>query len=235
MAHQLRKRMAREIGRPGRGLLVTALGAVALLAGCGTSTVAVGSSPTSPHGVSVAAGCLPASSATASASATTPSYVMALDVGPLQDMYTQAEASANAQLSGEVMISGQMANVPGMPMSSGGAMPSSAPVQDRHLEVHICSKGSGQVVQNAQPTITLTDDTMHSSAETVPVAVMEGVGQGVGDLHYGNNVVMQPGDTYTVVVAVGSEQASVKLTMPAGSPTPTATPRPSASGGGMGM
>jgi len=135
-------------------------------------------------------------------------------------------------MQGEVMLRGKMMTLPGMSMgSSGGAM--SPPVEDRHLEVHICSK-NGKVVQDAQPQITVTDNSAGSTSQQVPVAVMEGAGQGTEDLHYGNNVVMAPGHDFTVLVAVGSEQARFKLKMPSSSPgSGTSSPGSPTSGSGM--
>ena len=123
------------------------------------------------------------------AEATTASYHMALVIGPVEEMLPDATATATTghAMQGEVMLRGQMMTLPGMSMGSnaGGAM--SAPVEDRHLEVHICSKSTGRVVQDAQPLITVSDTTAGGPSQQVPVAVMEGAGQGMVDLHYGNN------------------------------------------------
>src|SRR5207302_7492627 len=152
------------------------------------------------------------------AEATTASYHMALVIGPAEQMLPEATATATTghAMHSEVMLRGQMITLPGMGMGSGGGA-MSPPVEDRHLEVHICSK-NGQVVQDAQPQITVTDNSAGGRSQQVPVAVMEGAGQGTQDLHYGNNVVMAPGHDFTVLVAVGSEQATFTLKMPSSSP-----------------
>jgi hypothetical protein len=148
--------------------------------------------------------------------ATTARYTMGLLVGPVETMYTQSQASAQHPTSGEVMLGGTMSNLPGM--ATGGSMPggTGAPAasgQVWHLEVHICSKDTGQVVQNANPVITVLDTTAGGMPRTIPVAVMEGVGQGLADLHYGNNVTMPAGHTFLVTVAPGADRAAYELTM----------------------
>jgi hypothetical protein len=143
---------------------------------------------------------------------------MALVIGPAEEMLPEATATAATGhgMQGEMMLRGKMTTLPGMNRGSGGGA-MSPPVEDRHVEVHICSK-TGQVVQDAQPQITLTDNSAGGTSQQVPVAVMEGPGQGTQDLHYGNNVVMAPGHDFTVLVAVGSEQATFTLKMPSSSP-----------------
>jgi hypothetical protein len=168
------------------------------------------------------------------AEATTASYHMALVIGPVEEMLPDATATATTghAMQGEVMLRGKMMTLPGMSMGSGGGA-MSPPVEDRHLEVHICSK-NGKVVQDAQPQITVTDNSVSGTSKQVPVAVMEGAGQGTEDLHYGNNVVMAPGHDFTVLVAVGSEQARFTLKMPSSSPgSGTSSPGSPTSGSGM--
>jgi hypothetical protein len=84
----------------------------------------------------------------------------------------------------------------------------------RHLEVHICSRSTGKVVQNAQPTITVVDDTTKGMADQVPIAEMEGIGAGVADLHYGNNITMPAMHRYTVTVILNGEKAIFNFTRP---------------------
>jgi hypothetical protein len=133
--------------------------------------------------------------------ATTAHHLFALDVGPMEAMYSPSEAKAKHPGGGEIMLGGAMSNVPGPP----------APA--RHLEVHICSKDGSQVVQNANPVITLADLTSNGRPLSIPVAVMEAVGQGVADLHYGNNVLMPADHTYLVTVIAGADTAAFQLTM----------------------
>lgn len=84
----------------------------------------------------------------------------------------------------------------------------------RHLEVRICSRATGKVVQNAQPTITVVDNTSNGMSDHVPVAAMEGIGAGVADLHYGNNVTMPAMHRYTVTVTLNGEKAVFNFTRP---------------------
>lgn len=84
----------------------------------------------------------------------------------------------------------------------------------RHLEVHICSRSTGKVVQNAQPTITVVDHTSSGMADDVSVAEMQGIGAGVADLHYGNNITMPAMHRYTVTVTLNGEQAIFNFTRP---------------------
>ena len=197
-------------GLPGGAVLAAIAVAAGLLCACGRS----GGSASAP---SISPECRSAPSATV-AEAATASYHLALVIGPAEQMMSDAQATTAHPVHGEVMLRGQMTTLPGMSMGpdAGGGM--SAPVEDRHLEVHICSKSTGRVVQDAQPLITVTDNTAGGASQRLPVAVMEGAGQGMQDLHYGNNVVMPPGHTFTVRVVVGSEQATFSLKMPSSSP-----------------
>jgi hypothetical protein len=84
----------------------------------------------------------------------------------------------------------------------------------RHLEVHICSRSTGKVIKNAQPTITVVDDTTKGMADHVTVAAMEGIGAGIADLHYGNNITMPAMHRYTVIVTLNGEKAIFNFTRP---------------------
>jgi hypothetical protein len=141
-----------------------------------------------------------AAAATISEQASTASYALTLNVGPMEAMYTQSQVKAKHPTSGEVMLGGSM---------MAGSMDSSMGAVRRHLEVHVHSRKSGAVVTNLIPTITLTDETAHAMAEKLEVVAMEGIGQGSSDLHYGNNVALDPGHTYKVTVALGGQTASL--------------------------
>jgi hypothetical protein len=84
----------------------------------------------------------------------------------------------------------------------------------RHLEVQICSRPTSAVITNANPTITVMDMSAHGMAMKVPVAVMQGVGKGTADLHYGNNVAMPAGHRFTVTVTVKGERAVFHVVSP---------------------
>ncbi|MDQ6945232.1 MAG: hypothetical protein M3256_02930 [Actinomycetota bacterium] len=168
---------------------------VAVVSACGTKTSSFGSA-------SVAEGCRVGSEITAQGS--TKSYIVRLDIGPVETMYTQAEADSNHPSQGEVTLRGQMSALPG----NGG----NATASGHHLDAHICSKAGGAVIQDADPTITLRDDATGASQD-VQIAVMQGVGADVGDLHYGNNVTLIPGASYRVTVSLNGETAILHIQM----------------------
>ena len=81
---------------------------------------------------------------------------------------------------------------------------------NRHLEVHVASRATGKVVTSAQPTIALSDTTamaMHAP-EKVNAMAMKGIGAGVADLDYGDNVNLTAGHAYKVIVSVKGEKAT---------------------------
>lgn len=177
-------RLKAWLGKGGTGLLLAAVAT----AGCGGRSTA---EPVTAPGCRIFAGEFTGAS---------PSYSVAVDVGPPERMYTPEQAAAEHPVSGEIMIRGTMAMVEGS--------------DARHLEVHICSRRTGQVVSDALPTITIADSATPQVAQDVPVALMEGVGSGQGDLHYGNNVAMVTGHTYIVTVRLRGEQIAIKVAPP---------------------
>jgi hypothetical protein len=200
------------------GLKVAVVGAFVgamALAGCG------GGGSTATSGTTVlASGCATGSGITAST--TTQSYVVRLDIGPLETMFTPAQAASQHPTDGEIMISGTMSPVGGsdgmgdMPGMSGSDTSGTATnTSAHHLEAHICSKTSGTPIQGANPTITVTPAATPSTPQNVPIAVMEGVNAGVADYHYGNNVLLSPGGAYTVAVALNGQTATFHITIPA--------------------
>ena len=138
---------------------------------------------------------------------TTTSYRLQLHVGMPEQMYTPAQVKKMHPKSGEVMMGGAMGMSSGMSMS-GGSM--------RHLEVQICSKKTGAVIANAKPTITLVDESKGGMMTKVPVAMMQGIGHGMEDFHYGNNVTMPGGRKFTVKVTLNGETAVFRVQMPKG-------------------
>ena len=134
--------------------------------------------------------------------ATTPSYRLALHVGMPEMMYTPAQVRRLHPKSGEVMLRGKM--MTGMKMDG----------STRHLEVHICLRKNRAVITNAHPTITLMGQKANAMPMNVPVAVMEGIGAGTADLHYGNDVPMQGGHRFTVTVTLKGQKATFSVTSP---------------------
>jgi len=138
-----------------------------------------------------------ASAAVITRSAMTATYKLTLHVGPVEAMYTQAEVKAKHPASGEVMVGNSMA-MGGMSMGAAS----------RHLEVHVASRATGKVVTNVTLMIMLTGTTAMAMAEKVDAMAMEGIGAGVADLHYGDNVKLAAGHVYKVVVTVKGEKAT---------------------------
>lgn len=120
----------------------------AWLAGCGAS---------SPSGLGASVGCATEGEV---ASATTASYVMVVDLGPLAQMFSPSEVPSSVPANSEIMLGGSMMMVDG--------------ASAEHLEVHICQRASKNVVVGAVPTITLMDATAGTTTP-VSVATMEGV------------------------------------------------------------
>ncbi len=139
---------------------------------------------------------------------TTASYRVQLHIGMPEKMYTPAEVKKLHPKGGEVMMGGMMGMNSGMTMR-GRSM--------HHLEAQICSKQTGAVIANAEPTITLVDGSMGSMmTKKLPVAMMQGIGHGMEDFHYGNNVTMPDGHKLTVRVTLNGETAVFRVQMPKG-------------------
>lgn len=131
-------------------------------------------------------------------------YRVTLQIGPMEKMYSEADAAKMHPTSGEVMVGGAMA-MGGMNMTGSMAM------DTRHLEVHVMDRATGKVVTTAKCQIMVTNEATKKS-EMVPVAMMYGVKEGPSDWHYGNNVSMPPG-SYTVAVTIYDESATFHVTI----------------------
>jgi hypothetical protein len=141
--------------------------------------------------------------------ASTASYNLVAEIGSIQAMYTPAQVAAQHPNTGEEMFSGTMTMPPGMDPSQMdmGNMPAmNIPPEWHHLEVHVFDKKTGNVVKTVAPVITVTDDAT-GKVQQVPLVVMQGVVEGPGDYHYGNNVDL-PNGKYTVTAVIGSETAN---------------------------
>jgi hypothetical protein len=106
-------------------------------------------------------------------------YIFTLFVGPAENMDMPYQVRASHPKHGEVMLRGQMTT--DVSMLSGGPV--------RHVEVQICAQNTRTVVTNASPKIVVHDLSRHKVV-SLQVAAMEGIGEGVSDLHYGNNVAL---------------------------------------------
>jgi len=150
----------------------------------------------------------------------TPSYVMVLDVGPPQPMYTKKQAASQAPTSGEIMLGGAMMSQEDMGAMSGmgGDMAmgdgTRASTDTKHLVVRICHRDEGEVVTDADPEIHITDVTGGGEDAAMPVAKMQGIGMGPEDIHYGNDTSMPAGHEFTVEVHLDDEAASFQVTVP---------------------
>jgi hypothetical protein len=177
---------------------------------------------------------------TTTATQTSASYKMELDIGPAAMMLTPDQAATAT--SGEVMVdtSGMSAamNMPGMSMGSGGqsmpgmgattsgaAMPMSMmqmattdngmPV-NHHIEVHIYDRNTGAAIASPVPTIMITDNSTGATRTLTDVMGMYDIQTGTSDLHFGNNVYLQDGDPYTITVTEGPETVTFANVVPSG-------------------
>jgi hypothetical protein len=142
----------------------------------------------------------PASAALITRHATTATYKLTLSVGPFEKMYTADEVQMKHPTDGEVMV-GHAMTMEGMSMDAA----------NRHLEVHVVSRRTGKVVTTVRPTLMLTDTTAMGGmamAEKVNAMAMQGIGEGIADRHYGDNVKLTAGHVYKVVVTVKGEKAT---------------------------
>ena len=130
-------------------------------------------------------------------------YRFTLFIGKVENMYMPRQVRANHLKHGEEMLAGTM--------TSGAAM-TGGPI--RHLEVQICAGPRQAVVTTARPRIVVDDTTRHRVL-SLPVSVMEGIGEGSADLHYGNNVAMPAEHRFVVAVTWKGERAAFELVLPA--------------------
>jgi hypothetical protein len=131
-----------------------------------------------------------------------PSYRFTLLVGGVENMFMPYRVRATHPKQGEIMLRGAM-TPPQMLLGRG---------QRHHLEVQICTRATSAVVATANPTIILTDTTAHSRPIKLPISAMEGIGEGVADLHYGNNIALRTGHRYTVSVTWNEQRVTFRLT-----------------------
>ena len=134
--------------------------------------------------------------------ASTASYRLALHIGPQEEMYLASEVKARHIKTGEIMLGGAMAMVE-----------KTAGTKVFHLELHVCTK-SGAVVTKLKPLIVVDDPVAHMMSMNVPSAIMVGIGAPISDYHYGNELVLKPGDRVTVKVTVKGQLAVFHATVP---------------------
>lgn len=128
-------------------------------------------------------------------------------------MYTPAQVKAQHAKTGEVILRGGM---PGGAVSAGQVM--SAAKGQRHLEIKICSLGTGRVV-DGHPKISLVDiSAPHAMRQTLAAHAMKGIGKSGRDLHYGDNVALTAGHDYALTVRIGLDRAQLKMRLRSGQP-----------------
>jgi hypothetical protein len=127
----------------------------------------------------------------------TSTYNLVTEIGGLQTMYTPAQAASQHPKSGEEMFGGTMV----MPSDTTNPSP-----DWHHLEVHVFDRKTGDVAKSTSPVISVTNRST-GQLQQVPIVVMQGIVEGPGDYHYGNNVDLPKGE-YTVTVVIGSETAN---------------------------
>jgi hypothetical protein len=130
-------------------------------------------------------------------------YVFTLLVRPAENMYMPYQVRASHPKHGEVMLRGQMTT--DLSILTGGPV--------RHLEVQICARPTRTVVTNANPKIVLHDLTNHKTVR-LPVAVMKGIGEGVADLHYGNNIAVPRRHRFIITVSWRTNRATFHYVSP---------------------
>ncbi len=130
--------------------------------------------------------------------AQTARYRLDLQIGPFEKMFAPEDAEMKQVMQGEVMIGGKMS----MPKDMTTA---------HHLEIHVHALDSGDSVMDADLTIAVSDAS--KAVQQIPVATMYGIAEGLGDIHYGNNIDMPPGN-YTIDVTVNGEKAEFAVAIP---------------------
>ena len=157
--------------------------------------------------------------------ATTASYALTLDIGPLEQMLTPAQAKTAT--TGEVMV----------PM--GGMGTGMMAMGNHHVEVHVRNKATYAVVKDVTVTITFTNTMSGAVIPVTPVVAMYGVKAGPSDWHYGNNATL-PAGTYRATVTVNGQTATFSNLVLAAGGTSMATTHqampvhaPSTGGGGL--
>jgi hypothetical protein len=125
--------------------------------------------------------------------ATTVDYVVMVNVLPAEPMFSHAEHERLHPTAGELVIEGVGGRVRRW---------------TRHVEAHVYSRATGEVVTDVVPAIEVLDRT---TGRVIPVApvLMQDVVIGEPDQHFGNNVVVGPDRAITVVVRLNDQVVSV--------------------------
>lgn len=165
------------------------------LAGCGSSQPSTSSAAAPAAGKGVAQSATACAAQAGSQTVSTPAHYFVMHLGPREAMYSMTQVRSMHPNSGEVMVGGAMGA--GTSMSGAGGMSGMAAGSARHLEVKICDRRTGAVIRSSGVRMTIADTTTNGMAKAMSVAMMQGVGAGANDLHYGNNVMLAAVTTST--------------------------------------
>jgi hypothetical protein len=119
-------------------------------------------------------------------------YRIELHVLAPEEFYAAAEVAARHISAGMLIVGGAT------PVA-----PDAAPRPNHHLIVHVFDATSGAAVTDAKVRMKVGDI-------PVPVVTMQAIGAGAASTHYGNNVVLPPGDCW-VTVNVNSATARFRI------------------------
>jgi hypothetical protein len=123
-------------------------------------------------------------------------YTLNLRIGPSVQLWTSQQARTTKPKNGEIILRGTAAN---------GTMP------NRHLDLHVALRTLGKVITDVPVAITVNTPG-GKAVQNVPIATMQGVGKGSSDIHFGNNISLQPG-RYHVVVQVKRTTTTFDVTL----------------------
>jgi len=124
--------------------------------------------------------------------ATTQSYLVVANVLPGEEMYTKAEVASEHPIEGELCIIGLGAPV--------------GPLI-RHVEAHIYDRLTGLPLTGVTPQITLVDRGT-GRPTNVPPTLMQDLGIGALDIHFGNNIAIPSNSDLRLTVTIGNEEAT---------------------------
>jgi hypothetical protein len=121
--------------------------------------------------------------------ATTPSYVVVVNVLPGETMYDAGAMAATHPVEGELALDG-VSN----PVGTGV----------RHVEAHVYDRTTGLPLSDLHPTIQLVNRTTGERVD-VPPTLMQDIVIGHLDVHYGNNVPVTGNSDLELTVRIGDE------------------------------
>jgi hypothetical protein len=125
-------------------------------------------------------------------------YTLTLRVGPPLRLWSPKQASTMHPRDGDIILLSTTAT-------------GSTATPNHHLDLHIALRTLGNVITNVVVAITITTPA-GTVVQRVPIATMQGVGKGSSDIHFGNNISLQPG-RYRIVVQVKRTTATFDVTL----------------------